>query len=88
MKFTFIKEGPITIMKESVKEQIAETTKETIEGILLGVKDFLVDTIGAISLVGCGLLILLKVAGYENGNKYAGILFTVNILIKYLLGGL
>lgn len=72
---------------EGVKENTKEVFKEYVYTGLEAVLEVFVEMIGAISLVGCGLLIILKVVGYDNGNKYAGILFTINLLVKYMIGG-
>ncbi|HSH53126.1 MAG TPA: hypothetical protein VK982_15485 [Bacteroidales bacterium] len=73
-------------MTEEMKNQVGEYIQEIGIEILVSLKDLLVDVIGAVSLVGCGLLILLNVVGYDKGNRYAGILFTINVLVKYLFG--
>lgn len=66
---------------------MSHKTEETIYGVLDGIREVLIDSIGSIALVGGGLLMILKVAGYKDGNRYASLLFVVNILVKYLLGG-
>jgi len=77
---------------ESVKEEVKQETVEGLKWLILdsfiAVGQLLVESIGAITLIGSGILILLKVVGYDKGYKQAGILFTINVLVKYLLGGL
>lgn len=48
---------------------------------------FLGDIIYAVALVGGGILILLRICGYKDGYKWAGALFGVNTLVRYLFGG-
>lgn len=67
------------ILRENMREYL-------IEGFsVLG--EVLIEMLGAITLVGSGILILLKIAGYDKGFKYAGVLFVVNTIVKYLFGG-
>lgn len=81
--------GPLVNLGTSMlKDHAEEATKEIVYGIILGARDILVDSIGAVTLVGTGLLIILKMAGYKDGYRYSGVLFVVNILVKYLLGGI
>lgn len=72
---------------ERTKEESYEALKFLILDSLISVGQLLLESIGAITLIGSGLLIILKVVGYDKGYKQAGILFTVNVLIKYLFGG-
>lgn len=83
----YIKENTIERLKDNTQEHVSELTKDIIIGVADGLRDILVDLIGSIALVGGGVLIILKIAGYENGYKWAGVLFVINILVKYLLGG-
>lgn len=73
-------------IREKIQEESSNYIIDIASGVLSGLGEILVDMIGAIALIGGGILILLKVAGYDNGYKYAGILFTANVLIKYLFG--
>lgn len=88
--------SPITgFVGDKIFDPVVDNTREFaynfvedfIIGTLMFIRDFLVDTIGAIALVGGGILILLRLAGFEKGYKWAGILFMINIFVKYLLGG-
>jgi len=67
---------------ETLKEKTADVTTEIILGVMDAVKDLL---LGA-TLVGAGVLILLKVAGWKDGGRWAGMLIVANILIKFLFG--
>jgi hypothetical protein len=71
-------QGWVSNMKEYIKEQIIEALKATGEVVY--------ESIGAVSLVGSGILIILKIAGFDKGYKWAGILITIDVLIKYLFG--
>lgn len=81
--------GIIPSLFDSAKTKLAEETRQkTIEitmGIFDGLTDILAETIGAISLVGCTVLIIMKIAGYDKGYKQAGMLFVFNILSKMFL---
>lgn len=79
--------GVFDKVRDNVIEDVSLKTKEIILGILDGMGDFLLETIGAISLVGCGVLIILKICGLDQGYKWAGVLFGINVLVKFLLGG-
>lgn len=74
-------------IKEKIKEESSEIIKDIIIGLLDGLRDILIDTIYGIALVGGGLFIIFKIAGYKDGYRNAGILFLAYILINYLLGG-
>ncbi|MFS0820740.1 M23 family metallopeptidase [Bacillus sp. 1P02SD] len=67
---------------ETLKEKAADVTTDIILGVLDALKDLL---LGA-TLIGAGLLILLKVAGWRDGGRWAGVLIVANILIKFLFG--
>lgn len=68
---------------ESLREHAAEATQEILFGIFDALKDLLLGT----TLIGSGVLILLKVAGWRDGGRWAGVLIFVNILLKFLFGG-
>lgn len=73
----------IAIGTESIREKAADMTVEIALGIFDALKDFL---LGA-TLIGSAVLILLKVAGWQDGGRWAGVLIVVNILLKFLFGG-
>jgi hypothetical protein len=74
-------------VKSKVREESANLTRDITLGILEGLRDILVDLTFSIALIGGGLCIIFKVAGWDNGYKWAGILFVANLLIRFLLGG-
>lgn len=69
---------------ETIREKTADITTE----IAFGIFDALKDLLLGFTLVGTALLILLKVAGWRDGGRWAGILIIANILIKFLFGGI
>jgi hypothetical protein len=73
----------IAIGTESIREKAADMTTEIALGIFDALKDFLL----AGTLIGAAVLILLKVAGWRDGGRWAGVLIVVNILLKFLFGG-
>lgn len=68
---------------DTLREKAAEMTIE----ILLGMLDAVSELLAATSLIGSGVLILLKVAGWKDGGRWAGVLIIANILMKFLFGG-
>lgn len=80
-------EMPFNAIKDNAQEIAYDFTQDAIIGVLIAFRDFFVDSISAITLIGGGICILLRVAGWDSGYKCAGILFVVNILFKMLLGG-
>jgi hypothetical protein len=69
---------------ESVREKAADMTTEIALGIFDALKDFLV----AGTLIGAAVLIILKIAGWRDGGRWAGVLIVVNVLLKFLFGGI
>jgi hypothetical protein len=69
---------------ESVREKAADMTTEIALGIFDALKDFLL----AGTLIGAAVLIILKVAGWRDGGRWAGVLIVVNVLLKFLFGGI
>ncbi|PLR89520.1 M23 family metallopeptidase [Bacillus sp. T33-2] len=67
---------------ETLREKAADATTEIILGILDAAKDLLM----AGTLIGAAVLIILKVAGWRDGGRWAGVLIVVNILMKFLFG--
>lgn len=73
-------------LSNHIREQAAEKTEQVIYGVFDALGEILFDSIYAIGLIGGGILILLKVAGYKDGYRWAGVLFAVNALVRYLFG--
>lgn len=71
-----------TFGMEGVRGKTADLTTE----ILLGIFDAIKDLLLGVTLVGSAVLIILKVAGWRDGGRWAGILLVTNILIKFLFG--
>jgi hypothetical protein len=80
-------QGPLTRIfyssTETLRDHVADATTEILFGVFDAVKDLLLGT----TLVGSGVLILLKVAGWRDGGRWAGVLIFVNVLLKFLFGG-
>jgi hypothetical protein len=74
----------IAIGTESIREKAADMTAEIALGIFDALKDFLL----AGTLIGSAVLIILKIAGWRDGGRWAGVLIVVNILLKFLFGGI
>lgn len=90
---SFIDPGQLGILGKVVQKGI-ESARESAEhkaydialGILEAFRDLLVDLSYSIALVGGGLCILLHVAGWKDGGRWAGILTVSYVLIKYFFG--
>jgi hypothetical protein len=78
--------GPLgkvfAIGTESIREKAADMTTEIALGIFDALKDFLL----AGTLIGAAVLIILKIAGWRDGGRWAGVLMVVNVLLKFLFG--
>lgn len=70
---------------EAAHDKARDFVYDTALGILEGVRDLVVDLSYSIALVGGGLAIILHVAGWKDGGRWAGILTAAFALIKYLL---
>jgi hypothetical protein len=81
-------QGPLTRIfyssTETLRDHVADATTEILFGIFDALKDLLLGT----TLVGSGVLILMKVAGWRDGGRWAGVLIFVNVLLKFLFGGI
>jgi hypothetical protein len=71
---------------ESAQEHARSFAYDFAIGTLNGIRDFIVDMSYSIALIGGGLAIILHVAGWEKGTRWAGMLTVGYVLIKYLLG--
>lgn len=71
---------------DSIRERASKYAYETVMGVLDALKDLAVDLSYSIALIGGGLAIILHVAGWKDGARWAGILTVSYALIKYLLG--
>jgi hypothetical protein len=72
--------------KESVRLGAENMTKEIVAGIMDALRDTVLDMSYAIALIGGGLCIVFKVAGWDGGYKWAGMLAVAFVFIRYLLG--
>lgn len=69
-----------------IEDYARAKTYAIVIGILGGLRDLLVDLSYSIALIGGGIAIILHVAGWEKGSRWAGILTVCYALIKYVLG--
>lgn len=72
--------------QDHAKESARQYVYDTAIGILEGLKDLLLDLSYSIALIGGGLAIILHVAGWKDGGRWAGILTAAYVLIKYIVG--
>lgn len=75
---------PMLLNHTSLRQHTAEMATQ----IALGIGDALTGILSAVALVGSGLCIILKVAGWKDGGRWAGILMCSNILLKFLFRGI
>ncbi|HZG83814.1 M23 family metallopeptidase [Paenibacillus sp.] len=61
--------------------------QEQIVDWLAATGNLLVDAIYPITLIGCGLGIVLGVVGLKDGYRWSGILFTVYVLVRFFVRG-
>lgn len=85
--------GPLTWIfesgaKDTLRENAEASFREVIYGALDALKDVLVELSYSASLIAIAVLILLQVAGWKNGGRWAGVIFVSYVLIRFLLGGL
>ncbi|AZU61094.1 M23 family metallopeptidase [Neobacillus mesonae] len=80
-------QGPLTRLFWSSSESIREKTADVATEVILGILDAAKDLIMAGTLLGAGVLIILKVAGWRDGGRWAGVLLVVNVLLRALFGG-
>jgi hypothetical protein len=67
---------------ESIRDHVADATTE----ILLGIFDAVKELLFAGTLLGAGICVILKVAGWKDGGRWSGMLIVANILFKFLFG--
>lgn len=67
-------------------EGLREHARDMAMDIALGICDAIADLLVGITLIGSAVCILLKVCGWRDGGRWAGILIGSNVLLKYLLG--
>jgi len=75
--------GTIAEAKAAAREQL----QETITDWLAAAGGVVIEAIYPIALIGSGVLIILAVAGYRDGYRWAGVLCAVYALVRYMVGG-
>jgi hypothetical protein len=69
-----------------------EHAKETATDMLLGVWDAVTDILSQVEygafLIGTGILVILRAVGFKHPWIRPGVLLTVHVLLRFLLGGL
>lgn len=68
---------------EGIRDKAADIATE----VVLGICDSLTDLLMGLTLVGSAVLILLKVAGWREGGRWAGVLIVTNILLRIIPRG-
>jgi hypothetical protein len=76
------------LIGSTVKDSAKEKAKEVIYDWLGAGLEVLCEVIGAVALIGSGVTLIMYVAGWRDGARWTGMLFTANILLKYLFGGI
>lgn len=80
-------EEKISIAIDDKMMMLRENSSDILESVFEVVGESLLEVMGAVSLIGAGILIILRIVGYEKGYKQAGILLTLNALLRYIFGG-
>lgn len=98
VSFLTTMDGPVNLIpspfdlfdgaKESLKETVKENTKEIVYGIASGLGEVIAETVYSISLLGTGILIIMRVAGYKPAEKYIALLPTLFVIFRHLFGGI
>lgn len=68
---------------QTLREKAADMTIEITLGILDALKELLIGT----TLIGTAVLVILRVAGWKDGGRWAGVLMVSNVLLRFLFGG-
>lgn len=79
--------GLLTGVGESIREKAHEQSTEWILGFLEALADIIMDLSYAVTLVGGGILILLRAVGFKHPWLRAPVLVVGHVVIKLLLGG-
>jgi murein DD-endopeptidase MepM/ murein hydrolase activator NlpD len=80
-------EAAVNDAMNGIQERAKEQTAEWLEGAAEALLEFFIGGIYSIALIGGGLLIILHVAGWKQGGKWASILFVINAFIVFITGG-
>lgn len=72
---------------DGAKEAAKEAVQEQIYIFLQAAGEVVLELTYAVTLIGCAALIILKVAGYKDGYRHAGVLFVVNVMLRLVMGG-
>jgi hypothetical protein len=75
------------LIGSTLREHTKEKSKEIIYGFLEAALEVTRELIGAVALVGGGITLIMWVAGWKDGARWTSMLFTANVLLKYLFGG-
>lgn len=78
--------NPFNYFNGNVKEWAREQSHDFVLGVVQGIGDLLFDLSHAIALIGGGICIIMWVAGWKDGARYASMLVVGSILIRFLLG--
>lgn len=65
---------------------LREHAKDMAVDIAMGIFDALGDLVCGITLIGSAVCIIMKVAGWKDGGRWAGMLMVGNVLLRYLFG--
>jgi hypothetical protein len=79
-------QGIIGKMIWNSTEGLRDHARDMAIDIALGICDALGDLLVGVTLVGTAVCIIMKVAGWKDGGRWAGILMVSNVLLKYLFG--
>jgi murein DD-endopeptidase MepM/ murein hydrolase activator NlpD len=69
------------------REKAKETATDTLLGVLDAIKDITLDVEYSVCLIGTGILIVLRAVGFKHPWIRPGVLMTIHVLLRFLLGG-
>jgi diacylglycerol kinase family enzyme len=73
--------------QEKAKEELKEEFKNTIYTFLEAAGETAVELLEAFTLIGGGILLILRVAGMKQGSRWCALLYCTNALVRVLMGG-
>lgn len=79
--------GEVHEAVDQAKHEAIDSMKEHIIEFIQALGGVFLEYSSAVTLIGTALLIILRIAGLQQGYRWAGILFTVNALLRLIWGG-
>jgi hypothetical protein len=71
----------------TLRDKVKENAADAILGFLDALRDITLDVEYSVCLIGSGILIILRAVGFKHAWLRPGVLMTLHVLIRFLLGG-